>query len=134
MSLRTRGAGRRISWFLALVLLMLPVRAFAQDIPGGAQNHRALVPLYVSFAALQALDVHSTMRALDGGAVEGNPLMRGVAHQPAALIGVKAAGAASTIWLAHRMSKRSKAGAFVVMAAVNSAYAMVVAHNYRAGR
>jgi hypothetical protein len=133
MSLRARGAGRRISWFLAFVLLMLPVRAFAQDIPGQTAN-RALVPLYVSFAALQALDVHSTMRALDGGAVEGNPLMRGVAQQPAALIGVKAAGAASTMWLAHKMSKRNKIGAVVVMAAVNSAYAMVVAHNYRATR
>jgi hypothetical protein len=134
MSLRKRGAGRRISWFLALVLLILPVRAFAQDIPTGGQNQHALVSLYVSFATLQVLDLHSTLRALDGGAVEGNPLLRGVAHQPAALIGVKALGAASTIWLAHKMSKRNKASAIVVMAAVNSAYAMVVAHNYRAGR
>jgi hypothetical protein len=47
---------------------------------------------------------------------------------------VKAGGAASTIWLTHKLARRSKTGAFVVMAAVNSAYAMIVAHNYRAGR
>lgn len=32
-----------------------------------------LVPLYASFAALQALDAHSTLRALGRGASETNP-------------------------------------------------------------
>jgi hypothetical protein len=69
---------------------------------------------------------------LNAGAVEGNPLLRSVAHQPAALIAVKAGGAASTMWLSHKLAKRNKTGAFILMTAVNSAYAMVVAHNYRA--
>jgi hypothetical protein len=135
MSLRTGGVGRRVTWVLALaLLLMMPVRVFAQQQPQPPSSHRPLVPMYVSFAVLQALDVHSTTRALNAGASEGNPLMRGVAHQPAALMAVKAGGAASTIWLTHKLARRSKTGAFIVMAAVNSAYAMVVAHNYRAAR
>jgi Domain of unknown function (DUF5658) len=137
MSLRTGGVGRRVTWVVALALLLLiPARVFAQQ-PPAPSSTRPLVPLYlsfVSFAVLQALDVHSTTRALNAGAVEGNPLMRGVADQPAALMAVKAGGAASTIWLTHKLARRSKTGAFVVMAAVNSAYAMIVAHNYRAGR
>ncbi len=134
MSLRTGGVGRRVTWIVALaLLLMMPARVFAQQ-PAAPSSTRPLVPLYVSFAVLQALDVHSTTRALNAGAVEGNPLMRGVADQPAALMAVKAGGAASTIWLTHKLARRSKTGAFVVMAAVNSAYAMIVAHNYRAGR
>src|SRR5216684_7342892 len=34
---------------------------------------RALVPLYFSFGALQAYDMHSTLRAIDRGAREVNP-------------------------------------------------------------
>ena len=131
---RTRIA-RRTSWFAALlVMLLIPAQLFAQESIPTPETNRPLVPLYVSFAVLQALDVHSTTRALGSIGVEGNPLMRGVARQPAGLIALKAGGAASTIWLSHRLSKRSRTGAFILMAAVNSAYAMVVAHNYRAGR
>jgi hypothetical protein len=134
MSVRSARVRRRVAWFLALALLAIPARSVAQELPASNQTPRLLVPLYVSFAALQALDVHSTTRALGAGAVEANPLMSGVARQPASLIAVKAGGAASTIWLAHRLSKRSRTGAVVLMAAVNSAYAMIVTHNYRATR
>jgi hypothetical protein len=41
----------------------------------------ALVPLYISFGVLQGLDVHSTVRALENGAVEANPLMKGFRGQ-----------------------------------------------------
>ena len=134
MSLRTNRVGRKIAWVIALALLLaIPARVFAQELVPAPES-RPLVPLYVSFVALQALDVHSTTRALGAGGAEANPLMRGVAHQPAALMAVKAGGAASTIWLTHKLAKRSKTGAFVLMAAVNSAYAMVVTHNYRSVR
>jgi hypothetical protein len=92
----------------------------------------ALVPLYVSFATLQMLDAHSTIRALDAGGVEANPLMRGVADRPAALVALKAGVAASTIVLTDRLRRRNKVGAIVLMAALNSAYAVVVSNNYRA--
>ena len=134
MSLRTRAARRTSRLVALLVMLLVPAQLFAQESLDAPEAGRSLAPLYVSFAVLQALDVHSTTRALGSGAVEGNPLMRGVARQPAGLIALKASGAASTIWLSHKLSKRSRTGAFVLMAAMNSAYAVIVAHNYRTGR
>jgi hypothetical protein len=44
---------------------------------------------------------------------------------------VKAGVAASTIVLADKMARGNRVGAIVLMAALNSAYAVVVAHNYR---
>jgi hypothetical protein len=117
---------------VALVTAWSP--AFAQSEPAPARDRGPLVPLYVSYATLQALDIHSTLRALNGGAVEGNPMMNGVVSHPVPFMMVKAGAAAATIVLAERVRKRSRVGAIVVMAAVNSAYAMVVAHNYRAVR
>lgn len=134
-SLRTGGVARRVFWMLALAMLLVtPIRVFAQERAAEGASTKPLVPLYVSLGVLQALDVHSTTRALNAGGVEANPLMRGVANQPGALLAVKAGGAASTIWLTHKLARRNRTGAFIVMAAVNSAYAIVVANNYRAAR
>lgn len=120
---------------LALAMLLVtPIRVFAQERAAEGASTKPLVPLYVSLGVLQAFDVHSTTRALNAGGVEANPLMRGVANQPGALLAVKAGGAASTIWLTHKLARRNRTGAFIVMAAVNSAYAIVVANNYRAAR
>jgi hypothetical protein len=97
------------------------------------QAHRpaALTPLYVSFAALQGLDVYSTSRALSSGVGrEANPAMRGIVGNPAGLIAVKAATAATAIWAAEKMWKRHPRAAIVFMTALNSAMAAVVAHNY----
>src|SRR5690348_6896662 len=52
-----------------------------------------LTTLYGSYAALQVLDVVSTKRALDAGAREVNPVMRG---NNMATIGVKAAAGGAT--------------------------------------
>lgn len=93
-----------------------------------------LIPLYVSFAAVQFLDGHSTTRALDRGAVEGNPLMRGVAGSPARLFAVKAAGSVAVVYACERLRKRNRKAAVALMAAVNVATAAVVWHNYRAVR
>lgn len=94
----------------------------------------ALLPLYASFATLQALDGHSTLRAIRAGAEERNPLMRGVADRPAALFAIKAGVAASTILLTEKLRVKNRTGAIVLMAALNSVYAVVVAHNYQAVR
>jgi hypothetical protein len=97
-------------------------------------NRGILVPLYASFAALQALDAHSTLRALDAGAAEANPLLGGIAHKPAALLAIKAGLAASTIYLVEKVRVRSRGAAIALMAALNSVYATIVAHNYRVPR
>lgn len=90
-----------------------------------------LVPLYTSFAVLQALDVHSTRVAVARGAVERNPLAAGLVNRPAAFIAVKAGAVAGTVYLAERVRPHSRVGAILVMGALNSLYATVVAHNYR---
>jgi hypothetical protein len=96
-----------------------------------AASHRVLVPLYISAATLQMLDVHSTRRALAAGYTEGNPAMSGIASNTAAFVAVKAATAATTIWISEKLRKRNRAAAIGVMIAVNAATATVVAHNYR---
>ena len=97
---------------------------------------RPLVPLYVSFAALQALDVQSTLKALNSGGVEGNPVMSSVVSNRAAIIAVKAASASAVILLTERVWHRNRATAIVLMVAINSGYAAILQHNYRvaAGR
>ena len=95
---------------------------------------RVLVPLYVSAAALQMMDVHSTRRALAVGHSEGNPVMAGIASNTAAFVAVKAATAATTIWVSEKLRKRNRVAAIGLMIAVNAATAAVVAHNYQVAR
>jgi hypothetical protein len=93
-----------------------------------------LVPLYVSFSTLQVLDAHSTWRALDGGAVEANPLVRGIAGSRVGMLSLKAVGTAGIIFASEKMWKRNKAAAIALMIAGNSAMGWVVQNNYRAVR
>jgi hypothetical protein len=93
-----------------------------------------LSSLLVSTVVLQALDVHSTYRALGRGAVEANPLMAGVTGNKAAFLATKAAVATATVLAARHMGKRNKVAAIATLIAINSAYAVVVDHNYRVAR
>ena len=99
-----------------------------------AGSSAALRSLYASTAIMQGLDVHSTFAVLNRGGGEGNPLMAGLVKNKAAFIGVKAAVAASTIMAARQIGKRNKLAAVVTLVAINSAYALVVQHNYRVAR
>ena len=101
--------------------------------PSRTDRPLALPALYASFGVLQALDAHSTLRALDRGQMEGNPVMRGIASQPAAVVGIKAATTAGTIFLTEKLWRRHRTAAIVLMVALNAGYAAVVAHNYRRG-
>ncbi len=95
---------------------------------------RLLVPLYVSFSALQVADAHSTLRAISAGAGEQNPVFRSTVDRPAAFVALKASMAASTILLTEQFRASHPTGALVLMAALNSVYATLVTHNYRAAR
>jgi hypothetical protein len=66
--------------------------------------------------------------------VEANPLVGGLSGRKAAFIALKAGVAFSTIMAARNMSKRNKVAAVATLVAINSAYAMVVRHNYRVAR
>jgi hypothetical protein len=108
-----------------------PPRVKTTEVSAAPTPRGVLLPLYASFAALQALDAHSTLRALDAGATEANPLMGGVAQKPAALLAIKAGLTASTIYLVEKVRLKSRGAAIALMAALNSLYATIVAHNYR---
>jgi hypothetical protein len=89
-----------------------------------------LVPMYVSFAALQALDYQSTTRAIRSGAGrEANPAMQSVVGNRPAFIAVKAATAAGAIWAGEKIWKKNRIAAVALMAAMNGAVGAVVAHN-----
>jgi len=95
-------------------------------------SSRALLSLQVSFVALEALDVFSTMRGISHGHTEANPLMRGVAGNSMAMATVKAGAAASTILLVRQVARKNRVAAIAMMAAMNTALSVVVARNLRA--
>lgn len=117
-----------------VALTPAPIQDLA-DTMGRVPKHRTgsslMNSLYASTAAVQALDVHSTLLALRRGAVEGNALMTGVTRHQAAFVALKAGVAISSVMAARNMSKRNKFAAAATLVAINSAYAMVVRHNYR---
>lgn len=91
----------------------------------------ALPVLYGTYAALQAMDVLSTRKALTAGAREGNPFMKtGVG--PA--IAIKTATGIATMYVVEKTWKKHRVGAIVLMAALNGASAAIVAHNTRNAR
>ena len=102
----------------------------------GSANRRpaALLPLYASFVTLQVLDIHSTRYALDRGAVEGNPAVKGLTGSTAGMAAVKAAGTAGVIFVSEKLRTKNKAAAIGLMIASNSMMTWVVQHNYRAVR
>jgi hypothetical protein len=94
-------------------------------------DNRVMFPLYAAQVGLQALDIHSTTRAINAGASEGNALMSRIAGNPTALLFVKAGATASTIYLTEKVAKRSRLAAVITMVGLDSAYVLIVAHNYR---
>jgi hypothetical protein len=128
----------RIATIVVLALAATAARAGAQEvshpIADSAQRPPSLIPLYASFATLQLVDMHSTWRALDRGAVEANPLMSGVAGNKAAMLTVKAAGTAGVIAISERLRKKSRTAAVILMISANCGMTWVVEHNYTAVR
>ena len=86
--------------------------------------------LYVSFAALQGLDVHSTLRAVANGKREANPVVGAVIDSPVRLAAMKAATAAGIVLSVEQLRKRHPRTALLLMVGLNSAYTTIVAHNY----
>ena len=93
----------------------------------------ALIPLYASFASLQVFDVTSTLRAIDRGAHEANPVVALVDSTPA-LAAMKAGSTMAVIYLAERLRKRHRIAAVLLMAGLNAGYVGVVTHNYSVSR
>jgi hypothetical protein len=100
------------------------------------RNEASLVlrNLHAAFAGLQALDAHSTRRALKRGAAEVNPVMKSVSGSVLGLATAKTLVGAGVISASEKLWKKNKVAAVVFMAAANSVMAYVVQHNYRVGR
>lgn len=94
------------------------------------RHSAVLLSLYATTAAMQMMDVRSSLAAFNSGAVEANSLMSGIVKSTPMFIAFKAGVAASAIYSAHAMAKHNKIGAIIMLSAVNSAYAMVVSHNF----
>jgi hypothetical protein len=77
------------------------------------------------------LDIHSTQRALGRGGREANRSIRPLVGSPVAFTLVKAGSAAATIYLVEKVRKKNRAVAIATMVGINSAYAVIVARNYR---
>jgi len=131
-------SARLLAIIVVCALALTASRAAGQEpshpIADAVQRPPALIPLYASFAALQLVDMHSTWRALNHGAVEANPLLSGVAGNKAVLITAKTAGTAAVIAVSERLRKKSRTAAVVLMISANSGMTWVVEHNYTAVR
>ena len=120
--------------FLAPAPLAASTPADEWRVASTPRRPAAMLPLYMTFAALQVLDTHSTSKALGRGAVESNPLVRPFADNELGLIAVKAAGSAGVIFASEQLWKKNKTAAIAFMVATNAAMTWVVQHNYRAAR
>jgi hypothetical protein len=90
----------------------------------------ALPAMYVSLASLQAYDGYTTLHGVRAGATETNPLVGGLASQPAAFWTVKALSTVTTIYFAERLWRQRKRGqAIVTMVAANAVMGVVAARN-----
>jgi hypothetical protein len=85
--------------------------------------------MYAGLGVLQALDIYSTRRALASGATEMNPLLGPAVKNTAAMVAVKGASTALTIYFAERAWKRNRKGAMILMGVINGVTAAVAARN-----
>lgn len=117
---------------LTIASASTPAAAAPVSPPPSGSTLRALLPaMYAGTVTLQALDTHSTFRALDAGHFERNPLVRWSTQHPLALIALKGSATAATIYVAEKIRKKHPKRALAFITAVNAAYALVVVHNYR---
>jgi hypothetical protein len=105
-----------------------------RQMPPASRRPAALMPMYASLGVLQGLDVYMTSSAVQRGAVEVNPIMKPVAGSQVASLAVKAATTAASIYFTERAWKHNRKGAVILMAAINVATAVVVAHNTQVAR
>lgn len=105
-----------------------PVRAPGSQAAG---LRGGLIPLFASYAVLQALDVHSTLTAINRGGFERNPIVAPFVNHPAAFVACKAGVTTATFLAANRLAKRNRVAAYAMLAVADSAYAYIVAHNYQ---
>jgi hypothetical protein len=86
-----------------------------------------LIPMYAAQGVLQGLDVYTTVRALDAGHREANPMFK--SGNPATMIGTKLAVGAVNVFAAEKLWKKNPKAATALMLVTNVLMTGVVAHN-----
>jgi hypothetical protein len=99
-----------------------------------ASRPAPLLPLYISFSAIEALEIDSTLRALGHGAHEANPILRHAAESAATLTATKAAAFVGIVYLSEKLWKRNRRAAVATMIVLNASYGALVLHNYSVRR
>ena len=102
--------------------------------PAESPRSPVLTFLYGFTAGTQAMDVHSTRRALEAGGFETNPFMKAISKHTSGLIATKAGMTVGTIMVTEAIARHHKTTAMLTLIAINSAYVYVVQHNYDVSR
>lgn len=126
--------GRPWQFVAAVLLALLVCASHAEAEPDSADvrsRPTALVPLYLAFGGLQALDAHSTLSAVSMGARETNPVVRQTLGNTAGLLALKSGASVGVVLLTEKLWRRNRTAAVLTMIAINSAYVTIAAHNYR---
>ena len=100
-------------------------KAWAKEAGGSSA---AVKTLFATYGVVQGLDMASTMKARNRGAVEANPVMGGSYGKGMA---VKAALGAVSFFAVRAIEKKSKKAAVITMIAMNVGTAAVIANNLR---
>jgi hypothetical protein len=90
-----------------------------------------MTSLYATTALVQGLDAHSTLKAIHVGATERNPMMSFLTSHPPVFVALKTGAAAGLIVAGRKLAKHSKLKAAIALIAIDSTYAVIVAHNYK---
>jgi hypothetical protein len=110
---------------------MAPSAAVAAAWGREASTPRPLKVLYMSYGALQGLDMYSTMVARQNGAREVNPMMNIGYAQASVVKGLMVTGTFAAV---KNLEKKNRKAAVVTMVALNVVTAAVVANNFRNAR
>ncbi len=102
--------------------------------PGIALQRRLTDPafvrkLYYGYAALQLTDGVTTLVSVNRGALEANPLLQQAARNPAAMIAIKAATVAGTIYTLEKLRKNHPIVATASLIAINATLGVVAVNN-----
>jgi hypothetical protein len=108
--------------------------AGCDDLARNARRPIALPILYAGLGVMQGLDLYSTVKAMNYGAVETNPVMAGLVGNRGASIAMKAGVSTAMIYFTERLRKKNPRAAVAAMVAINSLTAVVAAHNFRNAR
>lgn len=87
--------------------------------------------LYITTPVVQAIDGISTLKVIQLGGKELNPMMAPFVSSPGVFAATRAALAFGQIYMAHELAKRNRFLAIGALAGLNVAYAMIAVHNYR---